>query len=342
MSKFFIILSILFLSSSALFSQKTDTLVHINGNIITGEIKKIEYGLLYFSTDGMGTIEVETEKIKSLKSHKQFQIIRDNGLLYFGSFDTVNGLMNRVKIVSRNQPYIVNIKSIVEVFPVKKSFWLRTYGNFSLGGNYTKSSRILQLNFSGNLNYRGRKNYYNISWDNQATMSGDSLLSEKKTNAISYQRYFQKHYSFQSELGISSNNELNLKSRFYLSLIGGKDIIHTNRSELFSGIGVSGNKEETLDSSLISNNIEGIIKVSYDFFKRSSPEINIITSLNAYPSFSVSKRLRVDSSIEARIEVFSDFFVGIKVYDNFDNKLHLSSESNNDWGVNGTISYSFH
>ncbi len=29
-------------------------------------------------------------------------------------------------------------------------------------------------------------------------------------------------------------------------------------------------------------------------------------------------------------------------YDNFDNKLHLSSESINDWGVNGTISYSFH
>lgn len=342
MSRFFVILSILFLSSSALFSQKTDTLVHINGNIITGEIKKLEYGLLYFSTDGMGTIKVETEKIKSLKSHNQFQITRDNGLLYFGSLDTVNGLMNRVKIVSKSKSYIVNVKSIVEVFPVKNSFWLRTYGNFSLGGNYTKSSNILQLNFSGNLNYRGRKNFYNISWDNQVTKSGDSLLTDKKTNALSYQRYFQKHYSFQSELGMSSNNELNLKSRLYLNLTSGKDIIHTNRSVLFSGIGVSANKEETLDSSLISNNIEGIVKVSYDFFKRSSPEINIITSLNAYPSFTVSNRIRVDGTIEARIEVFSDFFVGIKVYDNFDNSVNLSDGHFNDWGVNGTISYSFH
>jgi len=58
MSKFFIILSILFLNSSALFSQKTDTLIHINGNIIKGEIKKLEYGLLYFSNNIEGIIKV--------------------------------------------------------------------------------------------------------------------------------------------------------------------------------------------------------------------------------------------------------------------------------------------
>jgi len=324
------------------YAQKNDTLVHINGNILTGEIKKIEYGLLYFSTDGMGTLNVETEKIRSLKSNKQFQITLDNGLLYFGSFDTVNSSINEVKIVSRDREYIVKTFSLVEVFPIKNTFWLRTSGDFSIGGNYTKSTGILHLDFSGNLYYRGKKNYYKIKWDNQVTMQNDSVISEKQTNTVSYRRYFKKHLSMQAVLGASSNMELNLQNRTYLNLLAGKDFIHTNRSVLYSGVGLSGNQEIYVDSAQNSKNLEGILSVSYDFFKRTTPEITITSSLDTYPSFTILGRWRIDASIEARIEVFNDFYIGFKVYDNFDNHDKLNKDSHNDWGINGTFTYSFH
>jgi len=144
-------------------AQKTDTLVSTNGNIITGEIKKIEYGLLTYKVSGMGTLSVEMEKIQSLKSVKQFQITLNNGLLYFGSLDTVNSVEPKVKIISRAQSYTVSVTSIVEIFPIKSNFWLRTSGDFSLGGNYAKSTRLLQMIFSGNLYYRDRKKYYQLS-----------------------------------------------------------------------------------------------------------------------------------------------------------------------------------
>ena len=41
------------------YSQKTDTIYHINGNILTGEFKKMKYGIASYSMDGMGTINVE-------------------------------------------------------------------------------------------------------------------------------------------------------------------------------------------------------------------------------------------------------------------------------------------
>ena len=50
-----------------LTAQKTDTLVVKNKNIITGEIKKLSYGLMTFKTSGMGTLKVKREYILGLK-----------------------------------------------------------------------------------------------------------------------------------------------------------------------------------------------------------------------------------------------------------------------------------
>ena len=41
-----LIIFLMFLFALTGYAQKTDTLIISNGNIITGEIKKLEYGLL--------------------------------------------------------------------------------------------------------------------------------------------------------------------------------------------------------------------------------------------------------------------------------------------------------
>ena len=59
----YIVFLLILVSSVRVSAQKDDTLIHINGNIMTGEIKKMVDGILYFKMDGMGTISVEAEKI---------------------------------------------------------------------------------------------------------------------------------------------------------------------------------------------------------------------------------------------------------------------------------------
>ncbi len=337
-----LIIFLMFLFALTGYAQKTDTLIISNGNIITGEIKKLEYGLLTYSVSGIGTLNVETEKIKSLKSLKYFQIITDKGLLYFGSLDTVNSPEAKVKIVSQTQSYEINVKSIVEIFPIKRNFWLRTSGDFSLGGSYSKSSKILQLNFAGNLYYRNRKRYYQVSWDNQVTYQNDSVVTQKQSNTMTMRRYFKKHFSFQGQLGASGNNELNLKTRYYLNLTAGKDIIHNYRSLFYTGLGLSANSETTLDLETVTYNLEGVFMLNYEFYKRTDPKINIITKFDTYPGFTVKGRWRFDASLDARIEVFNNFYVGANIYNNYDNSSELASDKHNDWGIIGTVSYSFH
>ena len=46
-------------------AAKTDVIVLINGDHITGEVKDLSYGQLKFKTDHMGTIYIEWDKIVS-------------------------------------------------------------------------------------------------------------------------------------------------------------------------------------------------------------------------------------------------------------------------------------
>ncbi len=43
--------------SGHLYAQKTDTIVHINGNVMTGELKKIVYGVATWKMSGMGIVK---------------------------------------------------------------------------------------------------------------------------------------------------------------------------------------------------------------------------------------------------------------------------------------------
>jgi len=126
------------LGANKLLGQKIDTVYHINGNVLPGDLKKMAYGVATWKMDGMGTINLEEVKIKTIQSNKLFEVKMKNSSIYFGSFDTSN-IDRRVYVVLTNGKKLIGIEDIVEVYPLKRSFWMRTSGNFSLGGNYSKS-----------------------------------------------------------------------------------------------------------------------------------------------------------------------------------------------------------
>jgi len=47
-------------------AQKTDTIIHINGDVLTGDLKKMAYGVVTWKMDGMGTISLEEVKINTI------------------------------------------------------------------------------------------------------------------------------------------------------------------------------------------------------------------------------------------------------------------------------------
>jgi len=323
------------------YAQKTDTIIHINGNVLLGEIKKLDYGIITFKMDGMGTINFELDKVSTFSSKKHFQVTVKSGLQYYGTFDT-SSVNRMVKLNVINGEETVPIYSIVELYPIKKNFWLRTSGIFSLGFNFSKGSGIASLNTSGKLDYRNRKSYTVVNWSEYATVQSDTITSNKTDASLDFQRVIVRKWYFGLNGELSSNSELGLDMRVLAGLSVLNYVVHDNHNRLFLSLGASGNREWAEAGSTPTNNIEGLLGVNYHFFKYTTPEIHITTFVNAYPNITTSDRWRLNYSLDAKIEVINDFHVGVNLYYNYDNKPISIGASTNDYGLTTTLSYSFH
>ena len=94
--------------------------------------------------------------------------------------------------------------------------------------------------------------------------------------------------------------------------------------------GLLANRESTIDSSLVSHNLEALFYLQYSWFKYSHPKIDVSSGFNLYPSLTTSGRIRFEYDRTAKIEIFKDVFFSLTFYENFDNNPSTSSSSNID------------
>jgi len=324
-------------------AQKTDTIYHINGNVLTGDFKKMIYGVVTWKMSGMGTINLEQTKIKTIKSQKQFEIKLKNGMIYFASFDTSN-LYRHVNLVLASGRELVKVDDIVEVYPIKRNFWQRTSGNLSLGINYSKGSNLATVSFSGNLSYRKRKSYYSINWDDYNTFQSDTLSSTKATSNLNWQRMLKKKWALGTVLGVNQNSELGTKMRLDISLLALHDFVYNNWNRFYVAGGLSGQRETPYDTTEITNDLAGVVGVEWKVYKLTSPKIWVDANVFFIPYFTSRGRYRTDVKINPKIGVIdNNLKIGFTFYYSMDTKtLTTEEKSSSDWGINLEITFSFH
>jgi len=323
--------------------QKTDTIYHINGDILTGDFKKLAYGVVIWKMDGMGTINLEVPKIQSIRSTKQFEIKLKNGMIYFGSFDS-SALKRKVNIVLANGRELVDITEIVEVYPIRRNFWLRTSGNISLGINYSKGSDLATVSLSGNLVYRKRKSSFDLTWDDYNTFQADTLNSTKADANLSWQRVIKKKWSVGTVLGVNQNSELGTKVRLNMAIVAYYDFVYNNWNRLFVAAGPSGQRETPYDSTAITNDLAGVITLGWKVYKYTSPKIWVDADITFIPYFTTPGRYRTNINVNPKIGVIgNDLKLGFKFYYTVDTKPSTANPTQtSDWGINLEVTYSFH
>jgi hypothetical protein len=339
---FALLIICVFFIKQASFAQKIDTIVHINGDILTGDLKKMIYGVATWKMDGMGTISFEEVKINTIKSPKMFEIKMKNGFIYFGSFDT-SGIDRKTYIVMTNGRELINISDIVEIYPIRRNFWMRTSGNFSLGLNYSKGSTVTTLTFSGNLSYRKKKSYWDFVWDDNNTFQGDTLNSSKADVSLAWQRLLRKKWSTQVAVSVSQNSELGTKRRTGIGVIGIRDIAYNNWNRFYAGAGLSVNNEVPYGDAEVKNDLLGIITLVWKVYKYTAPKVWVDANIAYLPYLTDSGRHRVSINFNPKISVIGDDLkVGFTSYYAFDSKPSGEAVSSDDYGINLTVTYSFH
>jgi putative salt-induced outer membrane protein YdiY len=307
----FIAVTVIILLPAAVFAAKTDVVLLINGNTITGEIKSLEFGALRYSTDSMGTVSIDWEDIVSITTKQTLQVEDSNGRRYFGTLDSANDRFE-IKVISQDGEMDLHTSQIVRMVPIdaEESFWERLDGSFALGFDSEKSSDVTTLRTTADLAYRTRQYLVGL----QATVNNTTQAEDETRNRTNirgnYQRFRANRWFTDWFTGWERHDELGIQSRVSAGAALGRYLVQTNRNQLSLTGGFNVTHTAFTGDDPSSEKGEGRIQVRY-LHRNIDPEANITFTTNIFPLLEDLSEYRAESELIFRREFVEDLFFDI-------------------------------
>jgi len=326
-------------TASPLLAQKTDIVELDNGNIVIGEIKKLEYGLLRYKTDYMGTLEIRWTHVIRLMSNQIVDVELTDGEHYYGSLIEASE-DGKLQVLLSDATIEVEVSQVVKIEPIKSSFWKRLDGSFKFGFNFTRSNRQIQLNTGISARYRARKWLTDFTFDTNIIGTSETDASTNTVANLSYFHFREQKWFGRGDVGATRNDELGIALRTYVAGGGGRNWIQNNRALLLTSAMLSANREIPIEGEA-TNNLELVLDNQLRIFRHDSPKTDLTFSLTLYPSLTNWGRVRVTSDASFRQELIKDFFFDLSGYYTFDSDPPQNALSQTDYGIVTSLGYTF-
>jgi hypothetical protein len=331
-------LIILTLWCTPLLAQKTDVVVLKNGDRITGEIQKMEAGMLEFSTDPMGTVYIEWRFIAEVLSNKQQTVETTDGNRWFGRLQKPEE-GEGIELMTGGGSMEIKPEDVVQAWPVEATFWDKLNLDISAGMDYAKSTEIADFNFALDASYMTESRMTLVTARSSLTRQPEGEDQTRNTFSGIYQ-YFLPNRKFRAALGgLESNQALGVNLRIYAGGGIGRYFTKTN-SIWFSGmLGLMASQENPQQASS-ETGIEGLAVLRHRYFRYASPERNLDSEFTLYPSISDFGRVRSDFRTTFKLELIKDLFWALEVYASYDSDPLSSDVDNTDYGITTSIGWS--
>ncbi len=329
-------------------AQKTDVVTLENGDQVTGEIKNLDRGILDYSTDDMGRVAIEWNKVEELTSIWFFEVELRSGRKYFGSFPDGAEPGTLVVALPPNRDTL-SLASIVRIQPIETSFWQQLDGFVDIGFNYAQANRNTQFTASARANYRGRRwggtargeTYFQTQTDADGTARNSALFS--------VERFFEQSlWSAALFTAVEQNTELDLAIR---GLLGGGAIRTMHQSNtsivrLAGGVSLSAERFTAESATPGAENtnavsLEGAIQFEWAVFRFDAPELDVLTEVTTFPSITDFGRVRTDMSLRVAYEIVKDFFLSLTGNAHLDSRPPSADASKVDFSTKFSLGWSF-
>ncbi len=318
--------------------QKTDVVFLNNGDRMTGEIKQLDRGILKLSTDDIGTLNIEWEKVDSLSSVYQFRIEDSFGEKYFGAiFMTRDGIL---EVITGGASRRISQPTVVAITPMETSFWQQLDGSMSLGFSYTKSNQLAQLSTDIYVRRRTLIRMWELDLSSISTAQEDEDTQRREDFSLTYNRLFERALFALAGVGLQTNDELGLDLRALVFAGMGINWVQSNHNDFQSTVGLSANRESS-DVAEDTYNLEAFVSAEHSVFRYDYPKTDVTTELTVYPNLSDWGRVRAELDISASREVIRDFTLVLSFYDSYDSDPLDPSGEKNDYGLVFSMGWTF-
>ena len=336
-------LTILFLLSllpAAAMAARTDNVLLVNGNTVTGEIEALEFGDLEYSTDSMGTVHIDWEDVIAITTNRRLQVEVSNGTRFFGNLE---GAPERfyINVINEHGPVEIAMSRIVRIIPIDTSKRLikRIEGDFSLGFNSQKGSEVTTFNTSADVRYRTFDYLVGLKLNSSITDQPSEETQARHTAGLNYQRFRPNRWYTDWFVNWEQNDQLGIKARLSFGGGLGRYLIQTNRNQVSLMTGLQATREEFTGEDPGDTVAEA--RVQFRWLHRNlKPESSLSFTTNYYPLIEEFSTYRMESSLVWSREFFSDLDLMLDVY--YTSQSQPPSEgSRTDHGLIWGLSYSW-
>ena len=331
------ILALLILCLPCAVQCQTDTLVFKNKDLMIGEIKSMDNGVVTIETDYSDSdFKISWDGIEKIFSSTKYLITLSNGKRYNGkirsidentieidSYDPENIVTLRKNRISNTEDLgggkaQVPIEDIVYLNALDEGFWSRLSANIDLGWSLTKANNLRQLNVRSGLGYLADRWKINSSYNSLISLQNE-VEDVKRTDAdIAYNYFLPKDWFLSFNTTFLSNTEQLIELRTGNKVGIGKYLVHNNKTYFGLQAGVNYNNENYFDDTPSRESGEAFIGSELNMYDIG--DLSLYTQVVAYPSLSESGRLRTDFRLDMKYEFFSDFYLKVGTTLNYDNR----------------------
>jgi putative salt-induced outer membrane protein YdiY len=326
-------------------AAKTDIVVLINGNAVTGEIKSLDFGSLSYSTDSMGTVNIDWEDIVNVTSSQDLQIEVTDGTRYFGHL-TAPEERNTIRLKTLSTVIDFSMTEVIRITPIEtdENFWQRLDGSFSFGFQTTKSTDITTSTVSADINYRTRQYLIGLRLTSNVTdQSSDGEpgtgTTARQTVQANYQKFGANRWFTDWFTSWEKNDELGIESRLSLGGALGRYLVQTNTNQFSLTIGAQAAREKFTGDEEDTTKPEGRIEIRY-LRRKVTPETSITFTTKIYPSLEDLSSYRAETDLSLRREFVEDLFFDLTVGFSYLSDPTTDAEST-DYAITTSLGYSF-
>lgn len=337
----FLLVGWLILTAGLAAAERTDEVVLLNGNTITGEVKSLQQGKLQLKTDNAGTIYIEWEYVHALTSSHFFDVENQNGDHFYGSLSKAKN-SRFLMVIGPTGPVVLDMQQVVTIVPIKQTFWDRVDGSLNIGASYTSAENILQYSIEGDATYRQRKYSAKTTLSSIQTHQEDRDVTFRDSLEFVYTRYRKNRYFTSGGLDFTRSSELGIDLRTELGWVYGRRFKQTNTSDLQAAAGLSVSRETPIGEEPSGYFLSAVLLAEYHFFLYNYPKTDLLIQLGVNPGISDWPRVRVSFNGSIKREIVTDFTVNFSISDDYDSEPPGGEEAaNHDFAVVLSVGWTF-
>jgi putative salt-induced outer membrane protein YdiY len=322
------------LGGTACFGKvsRHDTIIMKNGDRFTGEVKRLEQGILYIETDYFsGSVGVDWAQVEKVESTATYQVILSGGKRLSGTISKVEAeaAPNRdFKVHGPGGDMPISSTDVVQIESQKPTFWRQLKGSIDFGYNFTSGNNQSSLSADANAVYAAQHWAAGASFT--ASYSGQTGGT---TTNISETQFFGERFLNRNSfvLGLSDflhSSQQDLQLRTTLGGGYGRYLKRTNQNELRWVIGVDYSQASYQSGVLepVQKNAELLLGAQYQLFHFDRYSLNSQTLV--FPGLSDFGRVRFTTNNVLSVKLSNNFYWNFSFWDNFDSRPPLNAQRN--------------